>query len=125
MSNKYVYAAILCISLLAIIPAQAGIMYPSEYYVNGATIDAVMNDITITHPSYFNMYSASRGDYVVFLELRRQTILMEKQNELLAEQNRIGWINICYVPHTGMYPGTGNLTAMRTECNDDGYLTKS
>jgi hypothetical protein len=57
-------------------------------------------------------------------ELRRQNILLEKQNELIAESTKAAWVNACYAPHTA-YGGPGgyslNLSALKYECLVAGY----
>ena len=43
---------------------------------------------------------------------------MEKQNELIAESNRIKWIQTCYDPTQSSYM---NFTGLRIECYNAGY----
>ena len=65
---------------------------------------------------------ATRMGVANWLELRRQSILLEKQNELLAEQNRAAWVEACYAPHTAMgLMYSGNFTGLKQECQKAGY----
>ena len=93
---------VLCLMILAamlVLPAAAAnVTYPQDYY------DLQNEQYQILHPVGIGFLSNTTYDMrwtvtnagmsgdageVIFLELRRQTILMEKQNELLAEQNEI------------------------------------
>ena len=61
--------------------------YPQEYYTDGSIVDTMVSGKEVRYPWPFTSHGGSYGEYAITLELRRQTILMEKQNELLAEQN--------------------------------------
>ena len=93
---------VLCLMILAamlVLPAAAAnVTYPQDYY------DLQNKQYQILHPVGIGFLSNTTYDMrwtvtnagmsgdageVIFLELRRQTILMEKQNELLAEQNEL------------------------------------
>ena len=60
--------------------------YPQEYYTLENTADGYARDFDQNHWATIQERTGF-ATMAVFKELRRQTILLEKQNELLAEQN--------------------------------------
>ncbi len=60
--------------------------YPSEYYTLG---DSVNNNLKEMDHSVTMWSALISGVHAMISETRRQTILMERQNELLAEQNAL------------------------------------
>ncbi len=84
--------ALVCVPVMA-----ANVTYPQEYYDLGIASYEVAfptwgydNYVEINDPKYAGRGAgATRIGVAQWMELRRQTILMEKQNELLAEQNEL------------------------------------
>ena len=108
---------ILFLLLLCAAPASA-VTYSEEYYKLGDITNTSWNKIS-------GVYFGSGQDYptaehLTFLELRRQTILLEKQNDLQAELVKAKWVETCYRPiYAGN--GSGNNTAWKSECANAGY----
>jgi hypothetical protein len=101
--------------LLCAAPVSA-IEYPQEYYTLGIITNTDWNKISDAY--YGGGKDYPTATYLAFLELRRQTILMEKQNELQAELVKAQWVETCYRP---MDSGWGNLSAWKSECANAGY----
>lgn len=95
----------------------ANVTYPQEYYTLGSWSDDVKSTfITSGHIITFDSGgTASIGSY---FELRRQIILMEKQNELQAELIKAQWVETCYAPKAYVI---GNYSAWESECANAGY----
>ena len=122
MTNKPRAMVVLLVLLAAslVVPAVSAVtvQYPEEYqqiknqadnYANKLLIwDVVTTDFTIL------------SQLTTAFELRCQSILLEKQNELLAEQNHILWVQTCYRPYD-FYRSGGNGTALYQECQQAGY----
>ena len=72
------------------VAADVNVTYPQEYYELEQQANALIFPIG-PDSYYFNGYdgTSARIGVISDLELRRQTILMEKQNELLAENNQL------------------------------------
>lgn len=82
----------MCLTLIAMPVCAENIIYPPEYYSLGSMNNHYFNnpDISATYGYKFDWGDNAAGNFVSLASargLRRQTILMEKQNELLAEQN--------------------------------------
>ncbi|MFA5745690.1 MAG: hypothetical protein WCX79_01220 [Candidatus Paceibacterota bacterium] len=63
------------------------VTYPQEYYNLGIQTSIDWTHIAGSYSGFGKDNPSSQ--YLAFLELRRQTILMEKQNELINEQNNL------------------------------------
>jgi hypothetical protein len=107
----------------------AELNYTSEYHSFKTLNDMFFGDEYVfdTYGEDTLDWNSNVGAYASLAtarELRRQTILLEKQNELIAESNKVAWINACYAPHTA-YGGSGayslNITALKYECLVAGY----
>lgn len=91
MTFKFiVFVAILLCLLLPCVASAALVEYPQEYYTdynNGALFARKSESAANLYGvSYDPIRYASLANYY---ELRRHTILLERQNELLAEQNAL------------------------------------
>ena len=78
------------IAILVAIPhanAEVNLTYPQEYYELGNINDQMYTHERLTTAASWGM--DSKDTFGIYMELRRQTILMEKQNELLEEQNKL------------------------------------
>lgn len=83
-----ILGTLLALAMLALVCAPvvaANVTYPQEYYTLGLMSNKVLGKLSIQPESV----SVTNPATVTAWELRRQTILMEKQNELLAEQNEL------------------------------------
>jgi hypothetical protein len=96
------------------------VTYPQEYYDLGTVSYGVAlptwgydNYVEINDPKYVGRSAgATRIGTAQWMELRRQTILMEKQNELLAEQNELVGRLV-------------NATEIKFECKATGYVQQA
>lgn len=99
---KYIFVLVITMLLCAgCVPVSAAnVTYPQEYYTLGSDNDRFFNAMQTfvycnsnIRVGCWNLEWTDNVDafsnYVSSKELRRQTILMEKQNELLAEQNEM------------------------------------
>jgi len=79
---------VLLLVLLIVGTASAvNITYSEEYCSLGAITNVSWDKIS---NAYWGAGQENpTAEYLTFIELRRQTILMEKQNELIAEQNEM------------------------------------
>ena len=111
MLKKLLYILIILCTICINVSA-FNITYPDEYYSTKLLAD--------DHSSIGFSAEARTASYTlnIFYEFRRHTILMEKQNELIAESNRIKWIQTCYDPTQSSYM---NFTGLRIECYNAGY----
>jgi len=108
---------IVLLMLLCVTPVCAAVEYPQGYYMLGDQ----------TNISWQKISGAYYGDgreyptvgYLTFIELRRQNILLEKQNELQSELVKAQWVETCYTPQKNM--NMGNYTAWKFECANAGY----
>jgi len=104
--------ALVCVPVMA-----ANVTYPQEYSDLGTASYEVAfptwgydNYVEINDPKYAGRSAgATRIGVAQWMELRRQTILMEKQNELLAEQNELMGRLV-------------NATEIKFECKATGYV---
>jgi hypothetical protein len=96
-------------------------VYQPDYYTNGIYTDSVntylLNATYLKHDLDANnnldvAMQIRNLNIATFLELRRQTILMEKQNELLAEQNELMGRLV-------------NSTEIKFECKATGYVQQA
>ena len=110
------YIFILFIILIYVTPVSA-VTYSEEYYTFGAITNVSWNKIS---GAYYGIGQDNpTAQYLTFLELRRQTILLEKQNELQAELVKAQWVNTCYASENTVI--MGNLSAWKSECANAGY----
>jgi len=101
----------------------ANVTYPQEYYALGQQ----SNNIFLMYPDISQF--GSGGSYpsisipsvISAIELRRQTILMEKQNELQAELVKAQWVETCYAPRYEGGANHANFSAWISECANAGY----
>jgi hypothetical protein len=112
---------LLALTVVLVSPVVAeNVTYPQEYYTNGIYTDSVntyllnaaylKNDLDAD--DILDILKQTRNlDIATFLELRRQTILMEKQNELIAEQNELMGRLV-------------NATEIKFVCTATGYVTE-
>ena len=107
---------IILLILLCAAPV-AAVTYSPEYYTLSYNSDAWYNSIISSSlfPDRYDKTSAG-----TFIELRRQTILMEKQNDLQAEFVKLQWVETCYAPKYGVKT-VGNYSAWKLECANAGY----
>ncbi len=110
-----IFLAFLCVS-----PVAANITYSDEYYKLGSYSDAIYNGVILPHYAYraYSFVGTSEG-LISAYELRRQTILLEKQNELQAELVKAQWVETCYAPFDNN--AIGNRSAWSLECANAGY----
>jgi hypothetical protein len=116
---------IILLLLLCVTPVAAvNMTYTQDYYTLGIVTNTEWNKIYGAYYGGGQDYPTS--PYLAFLELRRQTILMEKQNELQAEFVKAQWVETCYAPkytsgYNSEYHYAGNLSAWKSECVNAGY----
>lgn len=93
MTFKYIIAFLMIVAFILPSSAIVDLKYSDEYYRLGSLSTQVYNSFDASYVNGWNMAWASTstaGSTVLSaIELRRQTILMEKQNELLFEQNAL------------------------------------
>lgn len=98
---------------LCITPVAANVTYPQEYYKLTERSDNILTDIlksgTVGLANYGTQVFQS-------YELRRQNILLEKQNELQAELVKAQWVETCYTAAK-----VQNISAWKSECANAGY----
>lgn len=109
--------SILFLLLLCVAPV-AAVTYSEEYYKLGDITNISWSKISGAYLGIGQDYPTV--EYLTFIELRRQSILMEKQNDLQAELVKAQWVETCYRP---LYAGTGsgNSTVWKSECANAGY----
>jgi len=75
----------------------------------------------MSYEKYYSTYDfvVSVEGLISAYELRRQTILLEKQNELQAELVKAQWVNTCYASENTVI--MGNRSAWKSECANAGY----
>lgn len=83
---KTLVALLLVFSIIGTASA-ANITYSEEYYSLGDITNVSWRMVSGAYYGTGQEYPTVQ--FLTFLELRRQTILMEKQNELIAEQNEM------------------------------------
>ena len=107
------------IGLLLLISSVSAVVYPQEYYDLKNQSDKVFSVINISNNSVF--HNTDAATYVTVLEIRKQNILLEKQNSLLEEQVKAQWVGDCYRV-VGWYSSFGgNNTGLKNECVNAGY----
>ena len=106
---------IVAILICAVSVSAENVTYPQEYYTLGQQTNISWERISEAYYGIGQSYPTSQ--YLAFLELRRQTILLEKQNELQAELIKAQWVETCY----SNFSGYGNVTAWKSECANAGY----
>ena len=109
-------SVIVIIGLLLLVSSVSAVVYPQEYYDLNNQSNEVFSAINISNNSVF--HNTDAATYATVLEIRRQNILLEKQNSLLEEQVKAQWVEACYRP---IYGGWGNLSALKSECTMAGY----
>lgn len=111
------YIFIILVIFLLVIPVSANITYPHEYYTLGEQTNISWHKISGAYFGSGQEYPTA--EYLTFLELRRQTILLEKQNELQAELVKAQWVETCYAPKYATFEI--NRSAWKSECAGAGY----
>ena len=113
--------ALLVIVLVCVPVMAANVTYPQEYSDLGTASYEVAFPVwgydrysELSDTKYGGSYDAgaTRMGVAQWMELRRQTILMEKQNELLAEQNELMGRLV-------------NATEIKFECKATGYVQQA
>ena len=104
------------IGLLLLVSSVSAVVYPQEYYDLKNQSDNVFSVINISNNSVF--HNTDAATYATVLEIRRQNILLEKQNSLLEEQVKAQWVETCYRPIYGVWD---NFSAWESECAKAGY----
>jgi hypothetical protein len=121
---------ILMAIILCGIPVSASVQYPDEYYRLTNKSNLWYTSRYLDDPFFNSDGAANTATIGSFIELRRQTIAMELQNELLAKQNELlisqneaMWVSNCYVPHTqyAIFDLGGDIGALKTACIAHGY----
>lgn len=107
---------IVIMGLLFLVSSVSAVVYPQEYYDLKNQSDNVFSVINISNNSVF--HNTDAATYATVLEIRRQNILLEKQNSLLEEQVKAQWVEACYKP---IYGGRSNFSAWKSECANVGY----
>jgi len=99
----------------------AAVTYSEEYYKLGGYSDSLYTHALTGYEKYHSTYSfvGTVEGLISAYELRRQTILMEKQNELQAELVKAQWVETCYAPFDNN--AIGNRSAWSLECANAGY----
>jgi hypothetical protein len=96
------------------------VTYSEEYYTFGALSDKYFSDQHINSEyGYTFDWSDNVGNFASLTsarELRRQNILLEKQNELQEELVKAQWVEACYTPTNVI-----NFSAWQSECSNAGY----
>jgi sugar diacid utilization regulator len=113
---KYIF--IILIIMLCAAPVLA-ITYPQEYYTLQTQSDSYehyISDLIDNMSNLNNMWDA-KTYLMLHYDLKRQNILLEKQNELQAELIKAQWVETCYSD----YSGYGNVSAWKSECANAGY----
>lgn len=113
---NYKIFTILALLFLCASPV-AAVTYSEEYYTFGAITNVSWDKIS---GAYYGIGQDNpTAQYLTVLELRRQTILLEKQNELLMEQIKAQWVTACYSQENIVV--MGNHSAWKSECVNAGY----
>ena len=114
--------AIIIIGLLLLVSSVSAVVYPQEYYDLKTKSDMVFSFTDYNINTTYYIYNAQSATYATALELRRQNILLEKQNSLLEEQVKAQWVEACYRPQY-QYGSTmfGDYSAWIAECSNAGY----
>ena len=87
---------IIIMLLLLCAPPVAAVMYSEEYYKLGTQS---INEISMAETDRgLTLWAKERASIATYYELRRQTILLEKQNELQVELVKAQWVAACYTP---------------------------
>ena len=108
---------IVIMGLLLLVSSVSAVVYPQEYYDLKNQSDNVFSVINISNNSVF--HNTDAATYATVLEIRRQNILLEKQNSLLEEQVKAQWVGDCYAPNGGY--NTFNRNKWIDECAKAGY----
>ncbi len=93
MTLKYIVAFLMIMAFVLPSSAIVNLTYSDEYYRLGIMSAQVYNSFDSSYVNGWHMdwaSTATAGSTTLSaIELRRQSILMEKQNEFLAEQNEL------------------------------------
>jgi hypothetical protein len=116
MNYKFILAFVVVMAAFILPVSAANITYPNEYYAITDRINGVYSGGT--PPTVIS----TDGAFLSALELHRQNYLIEKQNQLLAEQVEAQWVDTCYAPR-GLYYSYANKSAWIEECANAGYPT--
>jgi hypothetical protein len=83
MTTRSIILILLIATILCVPVSAADVTYPQEYYTLGNATSSWISDVLT------NSLLAANMDSIRNFEMHRQSILMEMQNELLAEQNEL------------------------------------
>ena len=114
-------SVIVIMGLLFLVSSVSAVVYPQEYYDLKNQSNDIFSVINISNNSVF--HNTDAATYATVLELRRQNILLEKQNEIMSEIVAAKWIENCYVP-SGMGGSMWDwkyATKLKEECAKAGY----
>jgi hypothetical protein len=92
MTFKYVIAILIIMAFILPSSAMVNLTYPDEYYNLKSISDNSIGQLSKSVNGWNTGWAESAtamATQLSFIELHRQSILMEKQNELLAEQNTL------------------------------------
>lgn len=118
---NYKIFTILVLLLLCTSPVAASVTYSEEYYQINEQLNKIPDyNRVATIINGFNM-NVTFWDGVYYLQMEKQNILLEKQNELQAELIKAQWVETCYAPHTVYTVSFINHSAWKSECANAGY----
>ena len=125
--NKLMYIGLIFLMVIVIMPVSANIVYSDRYYLLGEqTQNTSLNSISGAYNG-FDKYPTV--GLFQFFEQQRTNILLEKQNELIAEQTVILWVQTCYAPYSGATASRsswmGNIDKLKEVCSKNGYPARS
>ncbi len=127
MKLKLLMTITIAVILICVVPVSAmNVTYPQEYYTLGSLVDNYFSNQYVNNKFGYSLdWIDNLGGFASLAsarELRRQTILMEKQNELQAELVKAQWVETCYAPKTSYGAGgRSNETAWKSECANAGH----
>ncbi|MDD3019838.1 MAG: hypothetical protein PHX61_02510 [Alphaproteobacteria bacterium] len=123
--SKRIFWICIVIIMMIILPAAA-----TEQYIENrsfdifSAIDGHWNNFENIRPSNYISYWNDVTELGIYYELKHQSISIDEQNKLLAEQVKAQWIETCYAPkYKGGYEHhVGNISAWKLECAKAGYI---
>jgi hypothetical protein len=122
MRTEFVILMAIFLFTLSVCPVSASVTYSDEYYhlnnVTNTNIPTAISDVGEWSDSWAPAASAYASELSA-IELHKLAILMEKQNELIAEQNEAIWVGVCYAPKSASI--YGDKVAWENECSKHGY----
>jgi len=118
--KKYIFIILIILMYVAPISALANVTYPQEYYqISEELFKVPQNNKFVIYEGAFGVNSTFWNG-VQYLQMEKQNILLEKQNELQAELINAQWVETCCAPKS-VYAGYMNLSAWKSECANAGY----